>query len=92
MCVRKGSLLIYQMRIFTLRDGTKRKVKVEEEMTLKDGLNKAGITESDVFQMQLVIQDDKMYFSCAILLKKAAKYIWLPFLFISLIKCVFLCY
>jgi len=27
---------MYQMRIFTLRDGTKRKVKIEEEMTLQD--------------------------------------------------------
>ncbi len=29
-------------------------------MTLQDELKKAGITESDIFQMQLVIQDDKM--------------------------------
>lgn len=60
MCVRKGNLLMYQMRIFTLRYGTKRKIKIEEGMTLKDELNKAGITESDIFQMQLVIQDDKI--------------------------------
>lgn len=51
---------MYQMRIFTLRYGTKRKIKIEEGMTLKDELNKAGITESDIFQMQLVIQDDKI--------------------------------
>lgn len=28
-------------------------------MTLQDELKMAGITESDIFQMQLVIQDDK---------------------------------
>ncbi|WP_176521367.1 hypothetical protein [Priestia megaterium] len=48
------------IRIFTLRDGTNRKIKIEEGMTLQDELNKAGITESDIFQMQLVIQDDKI--------------------------------
>ncbi|RDZ10098.1 hypothetical protein C3744_23660 [Priestia megaterium] len=48
---------MYQMRIFTLRDGTKRKIKIEEGMTLQDELKKAGITESDIFQMQLVIQE-----------------------------------
>ncbi len=29
-------------------------------MTLQDELKKAGITESDIFQMQLVIEDDKI--------------------------------
>jgi len=57
---KKRSLKMYQMRIFTLRDGTKRKIKIEEGMTLQDELKKAGITESDIFQMQLVIEDDKM--------------------------------
>lgn len=49
-----------QVRIFTLRDGTKRKIKIEEGMTFQDELKKAGITESDIFQMQLVIQEDKI--------------------------------
>jgi hypothetical protein len=51
---------MYQMRIFTLRDGTKRKIKIEEGMPLKDELKKAEITELDIFQMQLIIQDDKI--------------------------------
>ncbi|MED3915666.1 hypothetical protein [Priestia megaterium] len=51
---------MYQMRVFTLRDGTKRKIKIEEGMTLQDELNKVGITELDVFQMQLVIENDKV--------------------------------
>ena len=29
-------------------------------MTLQDELKKAGITESDIFQMQLVVQEAKM--------------------------------
>jgi sulfur carrier protein ThiS len=49
-----------QIRIYTLRDGTKRKIKIEEGMTLQDELKKLGITESDIFQMQLVIEGDKM--------------------------------
>ena len=49
-----------QMRIFRLRDGTQRKIKIDEGMTLQDELKRAGITESDIFQMQLVIQDDKI--------------------------------
>ena len=48
------------VRVFTLRDGTKRKIKIEEGMTLQDELKRAGITESDIFQMQLVIQDDEI--------------------------------
>jgi hypothetical protein len=51
---------MYQIRIYTVRDGTKRKIKIEQGMTLQDKLKKAGITESDIFQMQLVIQDDKI--------------------------------
>jgi len=47
-------------RIYTLRDGTKKKIKIEEGMTLQDELKKAGISESDIFQMQLLIQDNKI--------------------------------
>jgi len=46
---------MYQMRIFTLRDGTNRKIKIEEKVPLQDELKKVGITELDLFQMQLVI-------------------------------------
>lgn len=51
---------MYQMRIFTLRDGTKRKMKIEEGMTLQDELKRVDITESDIFQMRLVIQGGKI--------------------------------
>jgi len=51
---------MYQIRIYTLRDGTKRKIKIAEGMTFQEELKKLGITESDIFQMQLVIHDDKM--------------------------------
>ncbi|MED3971404.1 hypothetical protein P4658_27285 [Priestia megaterium] len=49
-----------QIRIYTLRGGTKRKIKVEEGMTFQEELERLRIIESDIFQMQLVIQDDKM--------------------------------
>jgi hypothetical protein len=49
-----------KVRIYTLRDGTKRKIKIEERMTFQEELRRLGITESDIFQMQLVIQDDKI--------------------------------
>lgn len=48
------------MGTFTLRDGTKRKIKIEEGMDLQNELKKAGITESDIFQMQLVVQQNKI--------------------------------
>jgi len=48
------------VREFTLRDGTKRKIKIEEGMILQDELKKAEISESDIFQIQLVIQADKI--------------------------------
>ncbi|MBV6738619.1 hypothetical protein [Priestia megaterium] len=51
---------MYKVRIFILRDVTKKKIKIEEGMTLQDELKKAGITDSDIFQIQLVIQGDKM--------------------------------
>lgn len=37
------------MRVYTLRDGTKRKIKIEEGMTFQEELKKLGITESDIF-------------------------------------------
>jgi len=51
---------MYQMGIYTLRNGTKRKIKIEEGTTFQEELKQLGITESNIFQMQLVIHDDKM--------------------------------
>ncbi|MES9775152.1 hypothetical protein ABWK50_29695 [Priestia megaterium] len=48
------------MRIFTLKGGTKRKIKSDEGTILQDEFKKAGITELDISQMQLIIQDDRM--------------------------------
>ncbi|WP_336063642.1 hypothetical protein [Priestia megaterium] len=53
-------MLNVRNEVFTLRDGTTRKIKIEEGMTVQDELKKAGSTELDIFQMQLVIQEDKM--------------------------------
>ncbi|MFY2253086.1 hypothetical protein ACOSZH_24640 [Priestia megaterium] len=43
-----------------MRDGTKRKIKIEEGRPLQDELEKAGIRELDIFQMLLVIEENKM--------------------------------
>ncbi|MEK1832518.1 hypothetical protein AAAC51_37180 [Priestia megaterium] len=42
---------MYQTKLYTLRDGTKRKTKIEEGMTFQEELKKLAITESDIFQM-----------------------------------------
>ncbi len=48
------------IRIYTLRDGTeKENEKLKGGNDLSRGIKKLGISESDIFQMQLVIQDDK---------------------------------
>lgn len=41
-------------RVYTFRDGTKRYIEVKEGRTLQDELRKLAITESQIFQMQLV--------------------------------------
>ncbi|MEW4242323.1 hypothetical protein Q0N51_25350 [Priestia megaterium] len=41
-------------RVFTLRDGTKRKIKFKEGESLKEELQRAGIKENQIFQMQLI--------------------------------------
>lgn len=41
---------MYQMRIFTLRDGTKRKIKIEEGMTLQDELKRQKLQNQIYFK------------------------------------------
>jgi len=41
---------MYQMRIFTLRDGTKRKIKIEEGMTLQDELKRQELQNQIYFK------------------------------------------
>ncbi|WP_394557973.1 hypothetical protein [Priestia aryabhattai] len=41
-------------RVFTLRDGSKRKIKLKEGESLKEELQRAGIQENQIFQMQPV--------------------------------------
>ncbi|PVC74936.1 hypothetical protein C2I27_03360 [Priestia megaterium] len=45
-------------RVFTLRNGTKRRIKIEPWRPLQGELKKLGITESDIFQMQMVQKKD----------------------------------
>lgn len=42
------------LRVYTLRDGSKRTIKLKEGETFKSELQRAGISENQIFQMQLV--------------------------------------
>ncbi|MGG3123122.1 hypothetical protein ABEP18_21335 [Priestia megaterium] len=41
-------------RVFILRDGSKRKIKLKEGGSLKEKLQRVGIQENQIFQMQLI--------------------------------------
>lgn len=41
-------------RVYTLRDGSKRTIKLKEGESFKQELQRAGIQETQIFQMQLV--------------------------------------
>lgn len=41
-------------REFTLRDGRKKRIKIEEWRTLQDEMRELGITENQIFQMQMI--------------------------------------
>lgn len=40
-------------REFTLRNGSKKRIKIEEWRTLQDEMRELGITENQIFQMQM---------------------------------------
>ncbi|MGG0481200.1 hypothetical protein ABE039_24705 [Priestia megaterium] len=41
-------------REFTLRDGRKKRIKIEDWRTLQDEMRELGITENQIFQMQMI--------------------------------------
>ena len=45
---------MYKFRVYTLRDGSKRTIKLKEGESFKEELKRAGIQETQIFQMQLV--------------------------------------
>ncbi|MEH7361486.1 hypothetical protein [Priestia megaterium] len=45
---------MYNFRIYTLCDGSKRIVKLKERESFKLELQRAGIQETQIFQMQLM--------------------------------------
>ncbi|MGG2091012.1 hypothetical protein ABFY59_29460 [Priestia aryabhattai] len=45
---------MYIFRVYTLRDGSKRFIKLKEGEPFKEELQRAGIQETQIFQMQLV--------------------------------------
>ncbi|MEH7209916.1 hypothetical protein V7094_27515 [Priestia megaterium] len=48
-------------RVFTLRDGSKREIRIEEWRSLQGEMKKLGITESDIFQMQMIEKEVPNY-------------------------------
>lgn len=42
------------IRVYTLRDGTRKHIEVQKKQTLQDELKKLNITESQIFQMQMI--------------------------------------
>ncbi|MED3855585.1 hypothetical protein ABEU98_30965 [Priestia megaterium] len=45
---------MYKFRVYTLRDGSKRIIKLKEGESFKQELQRAGLQENQIFQMQLV--------------------------------------
>ncbi|WP_016766018.1 hypothetical protein [Priestia megaterium] len=45
---------MYNFRVYTLRDGSKRIIKLKEGESFKEKFQRAGIQETQIFQMQLV--------------------------------------
>ncbi|MGG0592581.1 hypothetical protein ABEY80_22450 [Priestia megaterium] len=45
---------MYNFRIYTLRDGSKIIIKLKEGESFEEELQRAGIQETQIFQMQLV--------------------------------------
>ncbi|WP_176526482.1 hypothetical protein [Priestia megaterium] len=45
---------MYNIRVYTLRDGSKKIIKLKEGESFKQELQRANIQETQIFQMQLV--------------------------------------
>ena len=45
---------MYNFRVYTLRDGSKKIIKLKEAESFKVELQRAGIQETQIFQMQLM--------------------------------------
>ncbi|CUB10805.1 hypothetical protein BN2127_JRS1_02591 [Bacillus cereus] len=50
----KEGLIIEYSRIYTLRNGLEKSIKVESWRSFREEMNVLGIQDSDVFQIQLV--------------------------------------
>ncbi|MDM8148513.1 hypothetical protein [Priestia megaterium] len=48
-------------RVFTLRDGSKREIRIEDWRSLQGEMKKLGIIESDIFQIQMVEKEVPQY-------------------------------
>lgn len=46
---------------YTLRDGRKKSIKIEEWRTFRNEMKELGITERDIFQVQMVEKEEPKY-------------------------------
>ncbi|MGX5622218.1 hypothetical protein ACWKS7_27140 [Bacillus cereus] len=49
----------YYIHQYTLRDGTTKSIKIESWRSLKDEMLVLGITDRDVFQIQMIKKDSR---------------------------------
>ncbi|AQY42545.1 hypothetical protein P4V72_04705 [Bacillus thuringiensis] len=47
----------YYVHVYTLRDKSTKSIKIEPSCSLKEEMNFLGLTDSDIFQIQMVWYD-----------------------------------
>lgn len=47
----------YYIHVFTLKDKTTKSIKIETWRSFKEEKNVLGITDSDIFQIQMILYD-----------------------------------
>lgn len=47
----------YYVNVYTLRDKTTKSIKIETWRSFKEEKNVLGITDSDIFQIQMILYD-----------------------------------
>ncbi|MEB8805549.1 hypothetical protein P4G82_27810 [Bacillus cereus] len=53
----KSSINTYKINVHKIRDGTTKSIKIESWRSLKDEMLVLGITDRDIFQIQMIKKD-----------------------------------
>ncbi|MGH0590212.1 hypothetical protein ACQVQY_29895 [Bacillus mycoides] len=48
---------VFYVHVYTLKDKTTKSIKIETRRSFKEEKNVLGITDSDIFQIQMVLYD-----------------------------------